>query len=321
MGRVYITRHIPEVGIDMLKDAGHEVVVSAKDGVLTKEELLSELSKKEYDAVLCLLTDTVDADVFDAVPSAKIFSNYAVGYNNVDIEEAKKRNVVVTNTPGVLTETVAEYTFSLILSLLHRIPEADKFTRAGKYKGWAPELLLGTNIRGKTIGILGAGRIGQEVVRHAHHFGAKVIYNDIQQNKELEEEVGAVFKKEIDDVFKEADIISVHVPLLESTHHLVSKERLALMKESAYLINTSRGPVVDEKALVEALRAKRIAGAALDVFEFEPRLAPGLVELPNVIITPHIASATKSTRGKMAEIAAQNIIDTLQGEVSKYVVN
>lgn len=321
MGRVYITRHIPEVGIDMLKDAGHEVVVSQKDGVLSKEELLSELSQKEYDAVLCLLTDAIDAEVFDAVPSVKIFSNYAVGYNNIDIEEAQKRGIVVTNTPGVLTETVAEYTFSLILSLLHRIPEADKFTRAGKYKGWAPELLLGENISGKTIGILGAGRIGQQVVRHAHHFGASVIYNDIKRNEALEKEVGAIFKKEIEDVFKEADIISVHVPLLESTHHLVSKERLALMKEGAYLINTSRGPVVDERALVEVLRAHKIRGAALDVFEHEPNLAPGLVELSNVIITPHIASGTERTRGEMAKIAAQNIIDMLEGDTPKYVVH
>jgi len=320
MGKIYITRHIPEVGIEMLKDAGHEVIVSKKDGVLSKEELIDELQKEEYEAVLCLLTDQIDKDVYDAAPKAVIFANYAVGYNNIDVEEAAKRKITITNTPGVLTETVAEYTFSLILSLLHRIPEADKFTRAGKYEGWAPELLLGRNIAGKTIGILGAGRIGQQVVRHAHHFGAKVIYYDIKQNEELEREVGAVYKKDINNVFKEADIVSVHVPLLPSTKHLVSKERLLLMKEDAYLINTSRGPVVDESALVEVLRAGKIRGAALDVFEEEPKLAPGLVEFPNVIITPHIASATESTRGKMAELAAQNIIDMLKGDTPKHVV-
>jgi len=320
MGKIYITRHIPEIGIEMLKDAGHEVTVSKKDGVLSKEELIDELRKEEYEAVLCLLTDQIDKDVYDAAPKAVIFANYAVGYNNIDVEEATKRKITITNTPGVLTETVAEYTFSLILSLLHRIPEADKFTRAGKYEGWAPELLLGRNIAGKTIGILGAGRIGQQVVRHAHHFGAKVTYYDIKQNEELEREVGAVYKKGVNDVFKEADIVSVHVPLLPSTKHLVSKERLLLMKEDAYLINTSRGPVVDEKALVEVLRAGKIRGAALDVFEEEPKLAPGLVEFPNVIITPHIASATESTRGKMAELAAQNIIDMLKGDTPKHVV-
>ena len=320
MAKIYVTRHIPEVGIDMLKDAGHEVEVSKKDGVLGKEELISALQEKPYDAVLCLLTDQIDAEVFDAVPTAKIFANYAVGFNNIDVEEATKRKITITNTPGVLTETVAEYTFSLILSLLHRIPEADAFTRAGKYEGWAPELLLGKSIAESTIGILGAGRIGQQVVKHAHNFGAKIIYNDIKQNEDLEKEVGAVFKKDINDVFKEADIISVHVPLLPATHHLVSKERLELMKESAFLINTSRGPVVDEKALVEVLRAGRIRGAALDVYEHEPKLAPGLIEFPNVIITPHIASATESTRGKMAELAAQNIIDMLKGKTPKHVV-
>lgn len=320
MGIVYITRHIPEVGIDMLKDAGHEVHVSKKDGVLSKEELVEELKKRPFDAVICLLTDEITGEIFDAVPSAKIFANYAVGFNNIDVEEAKKRDITITNTPGVLTETVAEYTFSLILSLLHRIPEADKFTRAGKYEGWAPELLLGNDIRDLTIGILGAGRIGQQVVRHAHHFGAKVIYNDIQRNEELEKEVDAVFK-EIDDVFKEADIISVHVPLLESTHHLVSKERLEMMKESGYLINTSRGPVVDERALIDHLRDKKIKGAALDVFEFEPKLTPGAIELSNLIVTPHIASATEGTRGKMAELAAENVINFLKGEAPPHIVS
>lgn len=320
MGRVFITRDIPGVGIDLLKDAGHEVFVSSKDGVLSKEELIEILQEKEYDAVLCLLTDTIDAEIFDAAPTVKMFANYAVGFNNIDIEEAAKRNITITNTPGVLTETVAEFTFSLILSLLHRIPEADAFTRAGKYKGWEPELLLGENISGKVIGIIGAGRIGQQVVRHAYHFGAKIIYTDIQRNEDLEKELGAVYKKEVDDVFREADIISIHVPLLPSTHHLVSKERLALMKENAYFINTSRGEVVDERALVEALRAKQIKGAALDVFEFEPKLTPGLIELKSVILTPHIASATESARNQMATMAAQNIIDSLAGNLPKHVV-
>ena len=320
MGRVYITRHIPEVGIEMLKEAGHEVTVSQKDGVLEKEEFIAALKEKEYDAVLCLLTDRIDGKIFDAAPTVKIFANYAVGFNNVDIEEAKRRDITITNTPGVLTETVAEYTFALILSLLHRIPEADSFTRSGKYKGWAPQLLLGVNLSGKTIGILGAGRIGQQVVRYAQSFGASVIYNDIAQNKELEAEVGAVFKKDIKDIFKEADVISVHVPLLESTHHLVSKEYIELMKETAYFVNTSRGALVDERALVEALRAKKIRGAALDVFENEPELTPGLIELKNVILTPHIASATESARNDMAKLAAQNIIDVLEGKVPQNVV-
>ena len=321
MSSIYVTRAIPEIGLSMLREKGHEVVVSSKDGVLSKEELIKELSQKEYDAVLCLLTDTIDAEVFDAVPSAKIFANYAVGFNNIAIEAAKERGIVVTNTPGVLTETVAEYTISLILAVLHRIPEADQFTRAGKYEGWAPQLLLGTNLGGKKLGVLGAGRIGRMVMHHAYHLGASIIYNDIARNEDLEKEIDAVFVEDIDRIFEEADIISVHVPLLDSTRHLVSKERLMRMKNSAYLINTSRGPVVDEKALVEVLKDGGIKGAGLDVFEEEPVLAPGLVELPNVVITPHIASGTEETRGKMAELAAQNIIDMFEGKEPQNVVS
>lgn len=321
MASIYVTREIPNRGIEMLKDAGHDVTVSDKDGVLSKEELVTQLQGKAYDAVLCLLTDTIDAEVFDAVPSAQIFANYAVGYNNIDVEAAKERGVTVTNTPGVLTETVAEHAFALILSVVRRIPEGDRFTRAGKYEGWGPQLLLGNSLAGRTLGILGAGRIGQQVAECAHRaFGTTIIYNDIQKNAELEESTGATFVSEVDGVFEQADIISVHVPLLESTRHLVSRERLAKMKTGAYLINTSRGPVIDEVALVEALQEKSIKGAGLDVFEFEPELSEGLAQLENVVLTPHIASATEETRQKMSELAAQNIIDKLAGETPAHVV-
>lgn len=320
MAQIFVTRQIPRPGLELLEAAGHELTISEKDGVLTKEELVTALQEKEYEAVLCLLTDTIDGEVFDAAPKAKIFANYAVGYNNIDLEAAKERGVVITNTPGVLTETVAEYTVALILSVMHRIPEADWFTREGNYDGWAPELLLGNNIRGKKLGILGAGRIGQEVAKSlVNGFGMSVIYNDIKQNEAFESEVGAEFK-ELDEVFTEADVISVHVPLLESTKHLVSAERLALMKETAYIVNTSRGPVVDESALVEVLRAKKIRGAGLDVFEDEPALASGLIELRNVVLTPHIASATEDTRGKMSELAGQSIVDMLAGKTPEHVV-
>lgn len=322
MKNIYVTRAIPEVGIKMLKDAGHEVDVSEKDGVLTKDELLSALKQKEYDAVLCLLTDAINGEVYDAVPSAKIFANYAVGYNNIDVEEAKKRGITVTNTPGVLTETVAEHTMGLLLSIMLRIPEGDRFTRRGDYKGWAPMLLLGSDLRGKTLGILGAGRIGQRVAYHASRgFDMNVCYYDIKQNKDFEKELGAEFRETVDAVLQEADVVTVHVPLLDSTRHLINKERLSMMKSSAYLVNSSRGPVIDEKALVEALKAGTIKGAALDVFEDEPALAPGLSELENVVITPHIASATEGTRGKMSEIAAQNTLDFLTGKTPPNVVS
>jgi len=321
MKTIYVTRRIPEVGIQMLRDAGHDVEVSEKDGVLTKEELVTTLGQKEYDAVLCLLTDDVDGSVYDAVPSAKIFANYAVGYNNIDVAGAHERGITVTNTPGVLTETVAEHAMGMILAVMLRIPEADRFTRAGKYDGWAPMMYLGTDLRGKTLGVLGAGRIGRRVAYHAMKgFDMNVVYYDIQKNEDFEKEVEASFRESVDDVLKEADVVTVHVPLLDSTKHLINKERLSVMKKSAYLINSSRGPVVDEKALVEALQNGTIKGAALDVYEEEPKLAEGLAELENVVITPHIASATEGTRGKMAEIAAQNIIDFLDGKTPPNVV-
>lgn len=321
MAHIYITRHIPDIGINLLRSAGHTVDVSTKDGVLTNDELKKALSEKPYDAVICLLTDTINAEIFEVAPTAKIFANYAVGYNNISLADAEKADVTITNTPGVLTDTVAEFTISLMLAVAKRIPEADRFTRTGKYVGWAPELFLGSDLKGKTLGILGAGRIGYEVARRAHFgFDMKIIYNDITQLSVLEKDLGAVFKATTEDVLKEADVVSIHVPLLPSTEHLINAERLKCMKSSAYLINTSRGPVIDEMALVEALKSNVIRGAGLDVFEHEPALAQGLADLPNVVITPHIASASEETRNKMSEMVGQDVIDFLAGEVPEHIV-
>lgn len=315
MPTVYVTRKVPDEGLALLKEKGFELDISDKDGVLTKEELITALKSKPYDGVLCLLTDAINGEVFDAVPSAKIFANYAVGYNNVDVDEAKKREIAITNTPGVLTDTVAEHAFALLLSIAHRVAEADAFTRAGKYEGWAPELLLGTDVKGKTLGILGAGRIGYRVAEQAvKGFEMKVVYYDVKRNEEFEKAHGAEFRETPEEVLKEADFVTVHVPLLDSTKHLINKERLSLMKKSAYLINTSRGPVIDESALVEALQQGVIRGAALDVFEDEPKLADGLSDCRNAILTPHIASATDGTRGAMSRIAAENLIAFFAGE-------
>lgn len=312
--KIFVTRQIPESGIEKLRDE-HEVVVSEKGGVLTREELVAALQEHNPDAVLCLLTDTIDGEIFDAAPNAKIFANYAVGYNNIDVAAATEREVTVTNTPGVLTDTVAEFAMSMICATTKRIVEADDFTRAGKYDGWGPLLLLGSDLKGKTLGILGAGRIGTRVAEIAHNgFGMNVVYYDIKQNEFIEKGASAAFKATPEEVLQDADVVSVHVPLLDSTRHLINAERLAMMKPTASLVNTSRGPVVDEKALVEALKDGTIRGAALDVFEEEPALAPGLAELPNVIITPHVASATEETRGKMSDIAAENILTHLRGE-------
>lgn len=316
MAQIYVTRHIPDIGINLLRSAGHTVDVSTKDGVLTKDELLSALRAKPYDAVVSLLTDPINKEVFEAVPTAKIFANYAVGYNNISIPDANEAGVTITNTPGVLNDTVAEFAVSLMLAVAKRIPESDQFTREGKYDGWAPELFLGSDLKGKTLGILGAGRIGYEVARRAHFgFDMKIIYNDVNQVPAFEGELGAEFKPSTEAVLEEADVVSVHVPLLPSTTHLINAERLAHMKPSAYLINTSRGPVVDEVALVEALKNGVIRGAGLDVFENEPALAPGLAELKNAVITPHIASASEETRNKMSEMVAENVLAFLRGEV------
>jgi len=314
MPKIFITRRIPDAGIKKLQEKGYEVTISPDDRVLTKEELVAALQVKPYDAVLCLLTDKIDRDVLDAAgKQCKIFANYAVGVDNIDLPAAKERGIMITNTPGVLTDTVAEHTFALMLALAHRVAEGDRFTRAGKYHGWEPMLLLGNDVSKKIVGIVGLGRIGAQVVHYAARgFDAEIIYYDVKRNQEFEKSYGASFRENVDDIFREADFISLHVPLLDSTHHLVNKGRLNLMKPTAYLVNTSRGPVVDEAALVEALREKRIRGAALDVFENEPNLSPGLTELENVVLTPHLASATEETRSAMAELAAENIIAALE---------
>lgn len=322
MKKIFVTRSIPNRGIDLLKSRGYEVVVSPHDRVLTKDELIEFLKKDRYDAVLCLLTDKIDADVFDAAgKQCKIFANYAVGFDNIDVASAVERGIMITNTPGVLTDTVAEHTFSLMLALAHRIPESDRFTREGKYHGWEPMLFLGTDVSKKVLGIVGLGRIGSRVAYHAKKgFDMRVLYYDVKRNKDFEKEFSAEFRENVDDIFKEADFISIHVPLLPTTHHLVDARRLSLMKKSAYLINTSRGPVVDEAALVEALKNGTIRGAVLDVYEHEPKLAEGLSGLENVILTPHTASATEETRQAMSELAAQNIIDALEGRIPPSLV-
>lgn len=321
MAKIFVTREIPESGITKLQEAGHDVVVSEKNGVLTREELIASLTAHNPDAVVPLLTDTIDKEIFAAAPNAKIFANYAVGYNNINLTDAKEAGVTITNTPGVLTDTVAEHTVALMLSITSRIAEGDRFTRRGEYDGWAPMLLLGTDLKGKTLGILGAGRIGTRVAEIAHHgLGMNIMYYDVKENTELNEAVDATFKASVEEVLREADVVTVHVPLLESTKHLLNAERLAMCKPSCYIINSSRGPVIDEKALVAALENKTIKGAALDVFEDEPKLADGLALCENVVITPHIASATEETRGKMSDIAAENIIAFLKGDTPPHVV-
>lgn len=318
MPKIFITRQIPAIGIKLLKDKGWEIEVGP-EGKISEKELIEKV--KGADAILSVLTETIDGKVMSAAgQQLKVIANYAVGYNNIDIKAAKEKNILVTNTPGVLTDAVADHAAGLIFAAAQKIVAADKYTRAGKYEAWGPELFLGGDIFGKTLGIIGFGRIGSSVAARMHRgFGMKILYADINRNPEMEEKLKAEYR-EIGDLLKEADFVSLHTALTEATKHLINAERLGLMKLTAYLINTSRGPIIDEQALVKALKEKKIAGAGLDVFENEPELSPGLAELDNVVLTPHIASATKETRDKMATMAANNIIAALDGQTPPNLV-
>lgn len=318
---IFITRDIPDEGIKMLKKRKSITLdIYEKDKKIPRRELLKRV--KGCDIILSILTEKIDAQVMDAAgPQLKMIANYAVGFNNVDLDAAKKRGIIVTNTPGPeIVESVAEHAVGLIFALAHRIVETDQFTRDGKYKGWGPKLLLGTDVVGKTLGIIGTGRIGTGLVKRMYDgFGVKIIYTDLRRNKALEKKYKAKYRSKM-QLLKEADFVSLHVPLLDSTRHLISTKELKAMKKTAFLINTARGPVVDEIALTKALIRGDIAGAALDVFECEPlidcnpRDTISLRALPNVVLTPHTASATVETRQAMSRTAAKNILAFLDGK-------
>lgn len=312
--KIFITRKIPDIGIKLLKEKGYNLKIYSQLKPIPQGELLR--SVRGVDALCSLLTDKIDAKVMDAAgPQLKIIANFAVGFDNIDLKEAEKRKIFVTNTPGVLTEAVAEHTIALIFAVAKRLVEADKFVRAKKYKGWDPNLFLNQDLWNKTLGIIGLGRIGKWVGEVAFEgISMKILYYDVIRDEEFEMKTDAEFKP-FKEVLKEADIITIHVPLLPSTHHLISEKEFKLMKKTAIFINTSRGPVVDEKALIKALKNKWIYGAGIDVYEHEPKLTPGLIDLDNVVLTPHTASATVKARNKMAELVANNIIAALEGRV------
>jgi lactate dehydrogenase-like 2-hydroxyacid dehydrogenase len=309
---------LPQPAIDLLKEHC-DVEINPDDRVLSRGELLEKVKRR--DAVLCLLTDTISDEVFAAAgPQCKLFANYAVGFNNVDIEAATKRGVMVSNTPDVLTDATADLAWTLLFSVARRVVESDRFLRDGKFQGWGPMLLLGRDITGKTLGVIGTGRIGGNFAKKAKGFDLKILYNDVAPNPQFEAETGGIFVDK-ETLLKTADFISVHVPLLPTTRHLISTNEFKLMKPTAILINTSRGPVVDEKALVQALQTKEIWGAGLDVFESEPAVEPGLLECENAVLLPHVASATIDTRTNMGLIAVRNILAAMQGEVPPTLVN
>jgi glyoxylate reductase len=314
---VYVTRMIPPEGIDLLKKHCN-VEINGEDRPLKRDELLKNVKGK--DGILCLLTDRIDGEVFDTALTAKGFANYAVGFDNIDVEEATKRRIPISNTPGVLTDATAEMAWALLFAVCRRVVESDRFMRTGEWGGWGPLQFIGGDVTGKTLGIIGAGRIGTAMALKSKGFAMKVLYADAVTNEVLEKEVGAR-KVSFEQLIKQADYVSLHVPLLPETRHLINGEVLRKMKPTAYLINTSRGPVVNEAELVAALREGEIAGAAIDVYEFEPRMVAGLTDLDNVVITPHTASATTDARTNMAVKAANNLLAMLKGKRPPDCVN
>jgi glyoxylate reductase len=308
MKKIYMTRPIHDAGIALLKGKGYEVIVGEGAGVPSHEGIIEALQATPYDAVVAFLTDKVDATLFDACPTAKIFSNYSVGFNNVDLAEAERRGIAITNTPGTSGLAVAEHAVALMLACTTRLAEGDRFMRSGTFAGWQPDLFLGTDLSGKTVGLIGTGDIGARVAKMlSRGFGCKIVYNDVVRNQELET-VDAATYMERDELLRTADIVTLHVPLLPATMHLIDAAAFASMKPSAILINTARGPIIDEAALVEALKNRTISAAGLDVYEFEPKVTDELLQLDNVVLTPHIASSRETARIKMAETVANNII-------------
>jgi len=318
--KIFVSRKIPGEALDRLTKSKHEVIVSEFDRPLAIEEFLERA--KGADALLILLTDKIDGEVIDAIgPQLKIISNYAVGFDNINIKEATDKGVAITNTPSdEVNEAVAEHAIALTFALTRRIVEADESTRRGSYKGWEPGIFLGSNLCGKTFGIVGLGRIGSITAKHARGCGMNVLYNKTKPDRKAEKELGIKFVK-LNELLSSSDVVSLHTPLTEETRHMINKSRLSKFKKGSFLINTARGSIVDEGDLVDALREGVIGGAALDVFDNEPNINPELIAMENVILTPHIASATREARNRMGEQAVSAILDCLSGKRPENMAN
>lgn len=318
--KVYVTRELPGRSLEIIKKY-FDAEVWPEYGPPPKQHIIEKA--KDADALATLLTDKIDSEVFDAALKLKIVAQMAVGFDNIDVKEATKRGIYVTNTPGVLTETTADFAWALLMAVARRVVEADRYVRTGRWKvSWHPSMLLGRDVYGATLGIIGAGRIGAAVARRAKGFSMKILYYDVvPMPPEIEKELGAK-RVDLETVFKESDFVSIHVPLTKETYHMVNEERLKLMKKTAFIVNNARGPVIDEKALYKALKEGWIAGAALDVFEQEPTSVDNpLLKLENVVVAPHISSASHETRSKMAEMVAENLVAFFQGKVPPNLVN
>jgi len=314
-----VTRRLPQPALDIIRPIADFTLWDREDVPPAREVLLREVT--QVDGLLSLLTDRIDGEVMDAAPRLRVVSNFAVGFDNIDIPAATKRRIVVTNTPEVLTETVADFAFCLMLGAARRLVEGDRYARDGKWKTWEPLLLAGQDMYRATLGLIGLGRIGSAVARRAKGFEMRVMYYDPFRREDLEQSLQIEYRP-FSDVVRQADFISVHVPLSEQTRHLIGREQFAMMKPTAVFVNTSRGPVVDQQALAEALAARRIFAAGIDVFEREP-VPPDdpLLAQGNAVVAPHIASASIPTRIRMATLAAENLVAVLQGKRPPNPVN
>lgn len=317
MKNIFITGRIPEIAFTKLSER-YNVTMNNTDRPLSKAQIIEGI--KDKDGVLCILSDKMDRDIIESNPNLKIIANYGAGFDNIDLAAAKEKSIMVSNTPLVSTISTAELTFALMLGIARRISEGDKLMRSGNFSGWSPMFHLGVELKGKKLGIIGMGNIGKQVARIAMGFQMEVIYHNRTRLSEFEERELTVKYRSLDELLKESDIVTLHLSYNNSLRHYIGKEQLSMMKKSAYLINAARGPLVDESALLEVLRDNKIAGAALDVFEFEPKITEGLETLDNVLITPHIGNATIEARTAMAEVAAENIIDALEGNVPQNLV-
>lgn len=309
--KIFITRSIPQSGIALLRENGYKVSVYKEDKPIPRDVLIRKA--KNADGIIALLTDKIDKDVINSLNRCKIIANFAVGFNNIDIKYAAENGVDVTNTPDVLTDSTADLAMALALACTRRIVESDKYMSGGKFVGWKPKLLLGLELKGKVFGILGAGRIGEAVAIRAKSFGTKIFYFDCKRNKRLEKSTGAK-KVSLDKLLMESDIISIHLPFNKGTYHILNKGKLNLLKKSAVLINTARGELVEEKHLIKMLKSKKLFAAGFDVYEGEPSVDLNLLNLENVVLLPHIGSATEEARDKMSLLAAKNIIAVLSGK-------
>ncbi|HLC47568.1 MAG TPA: D-glycerate dehydrogenase [Candidatus Norongarragalinales archaeon] len=316
--KVFVTRPLP--GNALIELRKHcDVDLRETESIISRDELIAGVKGK--DALLCILTDPVDSEVMDANKNLRIISNYGVGFDKIDIEAATKRGILVTNTPGALTETTADLALGMMIAASRRIVEGDKFTRECRFEGWGPSMMLGVDLYGKTLGIVGLGRIGKAVAqRAAKGFGMKIIYNDPKVQADFDKEYGAKWA-DLDELVRQSDFISIHVPLTPKTRRMFGEKQFHMMKKTAVLVNTSRGAVVDQVALSKALKSHRIFAAALDVYEDEPRCPVELIPLQNVIMLPHIGSASLETRTKMADLAVHAIIDYFAGKGPANVVN